>query len=198
MLADARRRLLALALAVMCAGSMVPEARAQAPDPTEQVERDPARLDRAGREALSRDLDRAAGRAPLAEPQAPGPRPEGYGSLLLKLVISLGAVCLLAYLAIRFGLKRLMPDASRGGKMEVLGRLPLEPRRTLLVVRVGKKHLVLASSEAGVHPVAELSADEAAAFTGEEPIPTAFTLEVGEAAEDEEEGEGESASDESS
>lgn len=121
------------------------------------------RLTRSEREELSRRLDERAGMAPAQ------PTSMGYGALLAQLLISLGAVCLLAYLAIRFGLKRFVPDQSAHAHMAVVARLPLEPRRTLLVVRVGGKHLVLASSEAGVQPVAELSEDEAAVFESAAP-----------------------------
>jgi len=121
------------------------------------------RLTRAEREALSERIDRAA---KSGDTSVQGSREvsTGYGSLLLQMVISLGIVCLLAYLLLRYGLKRLLPDQNQKGQMEVLARLPLEPRRTLLVVKVGEKVLVLASSESGIQPVSELSAEEAAIF----------------------------------
>lgn len=121
------------------------------------------RLTRTEREALSERIDRAAKSGDVV---VDGSREvsTGYGSLLFQMVISLGIVCLLAYLLLRYGLKRLLPDQNQQGQMEVLARLPLEPRRTLLVVKVGEKILVLASSESGIHPVSELTAQEAAVF----------------------------------
>ena len=121
------------------------------------------RLTRAERDALSERIDRAANKASGESREVS----TGYGGLLLQMIISLGIVCLLANLLLRYGLKRLLPDQSKQGQMEVLARLPLEPRRTLLVVKVGEKVLVLASSEAGVHPVSELTLEEASSFLEE-------------------------------
>ena len=42
----------------------------------------------------------------------------------------------------------------------MLGRLPLEPRRAVCLVRIGEKVLVLGTSEAGVTRLAELTASD--------------------------------------
>ena len=96
----------------------------------------------------------------------PAPPVTGYGTLLLKMILALGVVCLLAVLALKYGLKRFLPTAPVAQEMEIVARMPLEPRRALLVVRVGPKHLILASSEAGISAVGELSAEEAAQLAG--------------------------------
>ena len=85
----------------------------------------------------------------------------GYGALLLRLALGVGVVCLIAWIALKYGLKRLLPDASAGAGMRVIARLPLEPRRSLLVVEVAGRHLVLALSEASCALVTELSVEEA-------------------------------------
>jgi flagellar biosynthetic protein FliO len=104
-----------------------------------------------------------------------GPAPDGYGLLLVKMVLILAGVCLLAWVSLRWGLKRwIAPDRGANGAMEVLGRLPLEPRRSLLVVRVATRHLVLSSSENGVATLAELTDDDVAAFAREAPTPRSF------------------------
>lgn len=91
--------------------------------------------------------------------------PGGYGILLFKMVFVLGGVCLLAWVSLRWGLKRFVaPDRHRGGAMEVLARLPLEPRRSLLVVRVASRCLVLSSSETGIETIAELEPEDATVF----------------------------------
>lgn len=107
-------------------------------------------------------------------------RPSGYGALLLQMLLSVAVVCALAILTLKYGLKRLLPKNPHSDKMAVLARMPLEPRRSLLVVRVGSKHLILASSEAGIQPVAELTPAQAADFVAEgakPEIPLAFTVE---------------------
>ncbi len=54
-------------------------------------------------------------------------------------------------------------DAS--SKMRVIARLPIEPRRSLLVVELVGRTLVLASSEAGLSLLTELDAAAAAQLT---------------------------------
>lgn len=83
---------------------------------------------------------------------------------------SLTLVCVLAALTLRFAARRLKHDED--GSMRVIARLPLEPKRTLLAVRVGTRTMLLASSEAGVHPVGELS-DEDAVLLARKPDPEA-------------------------
>ena len=85
------------------------------------------------------------------------------GAVLVQTVFVLLGVCLLAVVVLRWGAARFggIGDAT---PMEVMARLPLEPRRSLLVVRVGSRTLMLASSEAGVQAVGELDADDAAQF----------------------------------
>lgn len=91
--------------------------------------------------------------------------PTGHAVVLVKMLFVLGGVCLLAFASLKWGLKRFVaPDGAQNAAMRVVGRLPIEPRRSVLVVRVGEKHLVLGSSEAGIQPLAELSPDEAAAL----------------------------------
>ncbi len=101
--------------------------------------------------------------------------PSGYGPLLLEMVLVLGGVCLLAWVSLRWGLKRFVaPDRHSSGAMEVLARLPLEPRRSLLVVRVASRCLLLSSSENGVETVAELDSEDALAFAEQTPDRSSF------------------------
>lgn len=88
----------------------------------------------------------------------------GYGSLLVRLALGVGVVCLIAWIALKYGLKRLLPDQVGGAGMRVIARLPLEPRRSLLVAEVAGRYLVLAMSEAGCALVTELSEVEAASL----------------------------------
>jgi flagellar biosynthetic protein FliO len=76
--------------------------------------------------------------------------------MLAQLVLVVIGVCGLAYLLLRYGLKRLVSPDRSGGVMEVVSRLPVEPRRSILVVRIGERHLVIGSSEAGFTQLAEL------------------------------------------
>lgn len=79
------------------------------------------------------------------------------GSLAVSF-LSLGLVCLVAYLSLTW-LARRMPQGR--GAMKVLARQQLEPRRSLFVVKVADRTFLLGSAESGVNLVAELSAEEA-------------------------------------
>ena len=107
----------------------------------------------------------------ITKPERP-PVPTGYGFMLLKLVFSVAVVCAIAFVALKFGLSRLVGVSASDAPLRVLTRLPLEPKRSLIVTRVASRTLVLATSEAGVQLVTELSDADARAFTGEdEPVP---------------------------
>lgn len=81
----------------------------------------------------------------------------GLGGSLAVSFLSLGVVCVVAYVALRLISTRAA--GGRRGALHVVARTPLEPRRSLLVVDVGGRGFVLASSEAGVSLIAELDAD---------------------------------------
>lgn len=85
------------------------------------------------------------------------------GTVIVQTICVLAGVCALAVVSLRWLGARLGNQGTEA-PMRVVGRLPLEPRRALLVVKVGERTVMLASSEAGVHPVGELGPDEAAAL----------------------------------
>ena len=82
--------------------------------------------------------------------------PAGYGIYLLQTLIALGAVCLLAYVVIRYGLKRLYGAGRQGERLRVLEHLPLEPRRSIYLVEVAGKQLLIGTSEGGVSLLSEV------------------------------------------
>ena len=69
--------------------------------------------------------------------------------LLVQSLAMLGVVCVLAWLVIRYGLRRLHPQGGTSKLMRVVARLPLEPRRTLYVVEVAGKTLLIGTGENG-------------------------------------------------
>jgi hypothetical protein len=68
----------------------------------------------------------------------------------------------LCYLLLRFLGRRIGAARSRSleGKLELIDRLGLEPRRTLYIVRAGARYMALAASEAGVHFLMEVSRED--------------------------------------
>ena len=95
----------------------------------------------------------------------PTTAPTGYGYLLLRMTLMLAIVCALAIITLRWGLKRFLPSSSSPDSLQVVARLPLEPRRSLLVVRVATRHLLIATSEAGITSLGDLSPHDAQHLT---------------------------------
>jgi flagellar protein FliO/FliZ len=86
--------------------------------------------------------------------------PTGYGLYLLQTLLALGAVSLLAYVVLRYGLKRVYGRAREGAKLRVIEHLPLEPRRSVYLVEVGERYLLLGTGERGVSFLAEVELPE--------------------------------------
>jgi flagellar protein FliO/FliZ len=93
---------------------------------------------------------------------APGvpvePVGSGYGEMLVGSLLVLGLVCLVAWLVVRIGTRRLW-NPRGGGVLEVVARVPLEPRRSLYVVEVAGKTLLVGTSEMGLSVLSELDAE---------------------------------------
>jgi flagellar protein FliO/FliZ len=79
----------------------------------------------------------------------------------VRLMLVLCGILALAVLAIRFWLPKLsIWNRPAAGPIEICARLPLEPRRTLYIVKAANTYMLLASSEAGVQHLKSLSAEE--------------------------------------
>lgn len=102
---------------------------------------------------------------PLAVAMASGVSGE-FWLELLRLALALGFVCALAWLLLRFGLPRwlgsLRAPGGRGGAMRVIERHPLSAGKTLWLVEVGARRLLIGGSEGGLQLLAELAAENAA------------------------------------
>jgi len=99
----------------------------------------------------------------------------GYGTFLLESLLILALVCALAWIVIRFGLRRLQPGlggeaGGKGAPLRVVARLPLEPRRTLFIVEAAGKALLVGTTDQG--PMATLAElDPAAVHAAEASAP---------------------------
>jgi flagellar biogenesis protein FliO len=106
-----------------------------------------------------------------------------YGLFLFETLLILVGVCVLAWLVLRFGVKRLYgtgAGAGPGGNgpLRVLARLSLEPRRTVYIVDAAGKTLLVGASEAGPLTVlAELDERAVAAAVAAAPRQKSF-LEI--------------------
>jgi flagellar biosynthetic protein FliO len=81
----------------------------------------------------------------------------GLGSSLAVTFLSLGLVCLLAFVFLRWLARRgIMPQAS--GPIRVIARCPLEPRRSLFVVVAAGRCFLLGAGDSTMTMLAELDA----------------------------------------
>ena len=173
---------LSTSLLVFCAPSSSTRAIAQEPPPRTSTATQNAPTTSTP-EARLRELEHRRGLAQSSTPRE-GRAPESYGKLLLKMVLGMLAIIALAYVSIRFGLKRLLPEGASQGKLRVLLRQPIEPRRSLLVVQVASRHMLLASSEQGITFLTELSDEDASQLVDREvksqkqDIPREFSVEL--------------------
>lgn len=84
----------------------------------------------------------------------------GFFWALLQTLLALGIVCAVAYVTLRVVLPKLGGIGLRRptGLMHIVDVLPLEPRRTLYVLEVNGKYLLVGVSEAGLQVLETLDA----------------------------------------
>lgn len=93
-----------------------------------------------------------------------------YGDLLVTSLIALGGVCIAAFIVVRVVGRFLATGRRRGpALLDVVARLPLEPRRSLYVVEVAGKTLLVGTSEMGLSVLSELDGDQVRARRSERP-----------------------------
>jgi flagellar biogenesis protein FliO len=84
-----------------------------------------------------------------------------YGDLLITSIVVLAIVCVVAFVVVKVVGKFLATGRVRGAHLlDVIARVPLEPRRSLFVVEVAGKTLLLGTSELGLSVLTELDAAE--------------------------------------
>lgn len=91
-----------------------------------------------------------------------------YGELLATSLLVLVGVCVLAFVVVRVARRYLgAPRGAGAGMLDVVARVPLEPRRSLYVVEVAGKALLVGTSEMGLTVLSELDRDAVRARAGE-------------------------------
>lgn len=73
--------------------------------------------------------------------------PGGYGMALFQTLVALAAVSVLAWVVLKWSARRGLGSFSRGRRLEVLERLPLDARRALYLVEVGGKVLLIGAGD---------------------------------------------------
>lgn len=151
-----RKIALFLAALILGSGALLLLLPAGAPAPPVEVEN--------AAEVVSGEVENSVEAVPGEAGEAAVAGPElgaDYGMMLIKMIIALGLVCLLAYAVLRWGVGRLAGGRAGGEHMQVLGRLALGPNRTIMVVQVGPRFLVLGNTETEISLLSELSAENA-------------------------------------
>ncbi|MDB4957999.1 MAG: Flagellar biosis protein [Myxococcales bacterium] len=93
-----------------------------------------------------------------------------YGDLLVTSLLVLGAVCIAAFVAVRVFGRLLATGRARGAHLlDVVARVPLEPRRSLYVVEVAGKTLLVGTSEMGLSVLTELDGAEVKSRVASQP-----------------------------
>ena len=91
----------------------------------------------------------------------------GIGGSLAVSLASLGIVCLLAYVSLRFLARRGLGRTSFGGAgpIKVLARCSLEPRRSLYLIEAAGRCFLVGVGDGPMAVLAELGAAEVASAT---------------------------------
>jgi flagellar biosynthetic protein FliO len=93
--------------------------------------------------------------------QADADLPGGYGVALLQTLLALAAVCILAWVVLRWAAQKGLGIGAPGRHVRVLERVALDARRSLWVVKIGERVLVIGAGD-GASPalLAEMKASE--------------------------------------
>ncbi len=89
-------------------------------------------------------------------------RPASLWGSLLQMVVVLGGVSLLAYLVLGKLLPKLMRVPSPTGRprmMRIVDRMPIDQRRSILVVSIGEQYFMVGNSEGGLNLISQLDAE---------------------------------------
>jgi flagellar biogenesis protein FliO len=93
--------------------------------------------------------------------------PGGYGVALLQALLALAAVCILAWVVLRWAARTGLGIGARGERVKVIERVALDARRTMWLVQIGERvFLIGAGDGAGLSTLAELRPGELPAITG--------------------------------
>jgi flagellar protein FliO/FliZ len=99
-----------------------------------------------------------------------GAEPGGYGDLLVTALVVLVAACVAMLVIVRVAGRWSSGRSARPGLLDVVARVPLEARRSLYIVDVAGKALLVGTSELGLTVLSELDRERVRAV----PPPVSF------------------------
>ena len=92
----------------------------------------------------------------------------------LRLMLVLGGVLVLAWLALRYWLPKIVPNNADGGLLDVVARQQIDARNSLYVVKAGSQYLLLGSGEHGLTLLEHLDGEEVRGACANRTHSTAF------------------------
>ena len=78
----------------------------------------------------------------------------------VRLMVVLGGVLALAWLALRYLLPKIAPGGAAGALLDVVATRQLDARNSLYVVKAGSRYLLLGSGERGLTLLEHMDGDE--------------------------------------
>ena len=83
--------------------------------------------------------------------------------LFVKMLMILVVVVVIVIIMLRYGFPRLgfFKPFQKGRYFTVLGRYVLEPRKSLYLVNIGKRYLVIGTADHGINLITEVTKEEA-------------------------------------
>ena len=78
--------------------------------------------------------------------------------MFIKMLGLLGLVSMLALITLKFAVPRtgLMKRFKRGGRMSIIERMPLEPRKSVYLISACERYFVIGTSEHGISLISEI------------------------------------------
>lgn len=84
-----------------------------------------------------------------------------FGWLFFKMILATLVVIGLAFWVLRYWLPRLQGYRPKGdSRVQILERLPLEPRKALYIIQVGKKRALVGTTDHQVNKLMDLEEED--------------------------------------
>ncbi len=89
-----------------------------------------------------------------------------WTSLFVAVSLVMVLICVLAFVAIRWVFPRMIrsPLGRKNSALQIVGRYALEPRKSVYLLRVGRKHFVVGAGERELHALGELDTTDLPVF----------------------------------
>jgi|SRR5581483_3929679 len=131
--------------------------------------------------AADAPLDLRKGDVPtLDDPKLDGAEEKSLGWQLVQMLVVLGAVIMLAYVSLNWGMRKMLgirTPIGGGSLVEVIERVPLDQRRAVFIVKAANEYLLVGGAEQSLNLISKLDAAEVEKMqSAKRAAPPALTL----------------------